>query len=382
MLYYPYWKVEAIMLKVRNHIAKRTNVYITAEGTNESTVETPQTDISLSPYQTTIPAGGQYDGIPATIGLRAQYLRLVPYARENTQDDFDSAPIVRGWNEVKEDLIRRTGAIGSVSTADFGRNQTEIFRPMAALVYFPYLIAETYHGGDFRRFVVDGVSGRVVNQAEEWPTRETEEPAELPSIEFGQLQVDFHRCSVCGVDLPATQSYVYVCSNCEEINFLGDIAGSVASIESISDETECDDPRFPFWAFAIPPRLQTRLKRLFGGIHESDQLVIPAFRTTAFDGLYRLTRRISAALPSLATEAVSGFSHQFRPASLHPEEARLLAEVIVRRAELNDKPDMSAKGLNFHDATCRLIYLPFHLESYFYVDSLLNSVTFEKKLID
>ncbi len=381
-LYYPYWKVDAIMLKVRNHIEKRTYVNITSEGTNESTVENPKTDINLSPYMTTIPAGANQEGIPSTIGLRAQYLRLLPYSRENTQDDFDSVSIVRGWTEVREDLVRRAGAIGSVDTADFGRNQTELFRPKAALVYFPYLIAETYHGGDYRRFVVDGISGRVVNHAEEWSIGEIDTAAELPTIEFGQLQVGFHRCSECGIDLPPTQSYVYVCANCEQTNLLGGIEQSVASLEMAADSDDSDGPYFPFWAFAIPPRLQPRLKRLFGGLHDSDQLVIPAFRTTAFDGLYRLTKRVSAALPNVATVPLTGFKDQLRPASLHPEEARLLADVIVRRAELDHQSSQDADDIDFHQVTCRLIYLPFRAETYFYVDSLMHSVTFEKKLID
>jgi hypothetical protein len=35
-----------------------------------------------------------------------------------------------------------------------------------------------------------------------------------------------------------------------------------------------------------------------------------------------------------------------------------------------------------HPSDIGLVYLPFRPENYFYIDSILNSVTFEKKLVD
>jgi len=52
-------------------------------------------------------------------------------------------------------------ALSSISPADFGRNLTRLFNPSWSLVYFPYIIVDEY-GDAYRRFVVDGLVGRVI----------------------------------------------------------------------------------------------------------------------------------------------------------------------------------------------------------------------------
>ncbi|MBD3404005.1 hypothetical protein GF420_14025, partial [candidate division GN15 bacterium] len=93
--YYPYWKVEGVLLKVRNRIEKRTtfsNEY--GEGYDtEQQVEVRKTDVTLSPYMTTIAAGPFIEDVPYTIGMRADYVQIVPFARDKMDENYSSLPV-------------------------------------------------------------------------------------------------------------------------------------------------------------------------------------------------------------------------------------------------------------------------------------------------
>lgn len=379
-VYYPYWKIDAIMLKVRNRVDERIYVRADGEGAQtESRVERPHTDISLTPYQTTVPAGGELSGLPNSIGLRSSYLKLRPYAREYTQDGFDSIPLTRTWESVWGELQDRSRAVGTIETAEFGKNLTEVFRPMAALVYFPYLIAESY-AGDYDRYLVDGVTGRVVSHQEEPALPESGYQAELPQVSFGELGVGLHRCPNCGHDLPSVQSWVYPCPHCHRVVSLDASHESVKRIEVCLPDKPSHDALFPFWTFGIPADLGPVVKKMLGGLHQSDRLAIPAFRTTGFDGAYRLTRRMTAVLPQLSPEPLGEVCQRCQPVGISLAEAVLMAEVAVYRALLGPGYNGAAKP-EIVPRDVSLIYAPFRPQNYFYVDSLTGAVTFEKRLV-
>ncbi len=379
-LYYPYWKVDAIMLKVRNRIETREYGY-DEDGNPQDVSEVEKTDVSLTPYSTTLPAGADFDGIPNGIGVRTSYLKLVPFSRANTQDGFDPLPVVKPWSEAWQELLVRVNGLAQLDEAAFGKNRTELYRPVASLVYFPCIVVESYAGGDFNRFVVDAVTGRLLDHVDQLKYSDDVSPMEPPQMEFGQLSVDFHRCPNCADDLPPEQSILYICNNCHQIVSLERPAENVGSISVTVAEGSATDQLFPFWSLQMAPEVHGRLQRLFGGLFRSDRLVIPAFRTGNFEAMFRLARRMSTALPKIELTPVESFDHRCRPLSIGLAEARMLAGIITYRAELARLAGTLAQKSDLEVVGADLFYAPFHPESYFYVDSVMGAVTFEKKLI-
>jgi len=59
----------------------------------------------------------------------------------------------------------------------------------------------------------------------------------------------------------------------------------------------------------------------------------------------------------------------------------MLAGIITYRAELDRLTGTLAQKSDLEVVGADLFYAPFHPESYFYVDSVMGAVTFEKNLI-
>ena len=377
-IYYPYWRIEGILLKVRNRVEERVYTTTESEGAQvEHRVETPKTHINLTPYVTTIQAGPEVAGVPATIGYRATWLKLVPYARENTQDGFTSLAIARRWEDVNRDLTKRVEGVGGIDPADFGNNLTRIYRPRPSLVFYPYIIAESYRPGDYDRWLIDGISGRVLVHQDMPENPDCAGAEELPEVPFGQLKVDFHRCAQCGSDLPETPSCVYICKQCDYLNVMQEAREAVHSV--FTAENSDGHPSFPFWIMHFSSDADPRLKKLVGGIRESSLLAIPAFRASGFDGLYRLARRLSTAAEHFSVHELVHSDQEFHPAAIGPAEAMVLAEVVVTRALVEQGVRVEQVSLPVDDL--KLAYLPFEPQSYFYVDTNLGAVTFERGLL-
>lgn len=378
-LYYPYWKIDAVLFRVRNKTHRRV-ISEESEYSDEIVVTRDQTDISLSPYTTTRAAGMPFEGIPASIGLRTEYIRMLPFSQENVEDDFDSYPILTSWEDVRVGLLQNVGFIAELQDADFGNNVTELFHPRAALVYFPFLVFESYSRQGFSRYVIDGVSGRVLDHVTDIDNEAGFEYPEAPDIEFGALTVEHHRCNTCGVDLPPEQSYVYICRNCHELTVLGAHGASIQQIFYAPIREKPQDKMFPFWSMKIGTEDAGRLRTLFGGIYNSDQLVIPAFKAKNFEAVARLTKRMSSAIVQMELTELESPDNRFQPISVSLDDALLLAELIIYRQRFSRSMQKGTNDPVFVPEETRLVYLPFHPEHYFYVDSVLNTVTFEKSL--
>ncbi|MFH1688142.1 MAG: SPFH domain-containing protein [bacterium] len=380
-LYYPYWKVDAIMLKLRNRVEERVYVTESGEGGSiEHRTETPTTNINLVPYMTTVPAGPEMSGRPPSIGSRADYIKLVPYSRENTQDGFDSLPISRTWAEVWEELNKKVRAVGTIETAGFGRNRTEMFRPLPRLVYYPLVVAEQYGHSSFDRWVLDGLSGRVVDHRHTIP-EDSITSEEMPVVKFGELEIDFHRCPNCGDDLPADDACLCICTNCDQVINLDLQSRAPDSIDIVDGPVDSTAELFPFWVLDLPPSDEATLRAVVGGLFESTSLVVPAFRMSGFDGCYRLARRMSTAHPRLPLRPLD--THQERPHAVNVSfsEALLMGQLTLYRARLSQNPDQALVCRSLEPGRVRLLYVPFQRQAYFFVDTVTDSVTFEKKLI-
>jgi len=381
-LCYPYWKVNAVVLKKRNKVVERFVREDNDPYSDDDSYEQKRTEISLSLYSITLAAGCQFEGIPYSLGLRTGYLKVEPFARENIADGFDSLPVLVTWPEALEKVKITVQNMGRINSADFGKNKTELFDPVGSLIYFPYYVLESYSGGQFRRLIVDGVTGRVCGNMGQLPQEDQITPLEEPNIEFGQLAVEFHRCSNCGEDLPTEQSFVYICNNCGVLTMLEKQSSVAADVEVAMASENKDDKLLPFWSFRMSGRDAAKVQRLMGGIYGSDRLVVPGFKATHFEAAYRLAKRMSAAFPGLDMGPVERFDRRFLPVTMKPSEAETLGRAIVYREEVARNPGCAQGEIDFQVEEARLFYAPFHLEHYFYVDSIMGAVTFEKSLVD
>nr|MBN2278183.1 hypothetical protein [candidate division Zixibacteria bacterium] len=379
-IYYPYWKIDAVVLKVRNKIVER----YTGQQDNceqEITCEQHMTDIRLTPYIATVAAGVRHDYIPQTIGMRTEYIRMVPFSRENVEDDFGCLPILKTWEQARTDLQGAISAIGKIDQADFGKNKTELFHPIGSLLYFPYYLAESPHRDTNRFFIIDGVTGRVVKHLENMPEEDFLFEDDLAVHESSSLQVDFHRCPECGFDLPTDQSYIYICDNCRQLIMMDKTKLTDNGLAQAVSDIGPHDRLFPFWSFGLSDPDMVRFRPVIGGIHDSNRLVIPAFKFPNLESLYKLTRRISSAYPKLDLTPLDSLDGRFARVTLGLEDACTLAEVVIYRDRIQKGIRSESTGWKFEPAEVSLFYTPFHPESYFYVDSILGAVTFEKKTV-
>ncbi len=379
-LYYPYWKINAILLKKRNKIVER---FISTDDDRygeERSYEQKKTEISLVPYVTTVPAGNRFEGIPPSLGMRTNILNVVPFSRENVPENFDTFGIYVSWEEVLDVLQQNVKNMGNIAFADFGKNRTELFHPVGSFVYFPYYIVESYLEGQFRRLIVDGVTGRVCNMLTQLSGGG--EFAEEADIELGQLTVEFHRCGNCGFDLPRQQSYVYICDNCGVLTVLEQYQPLLSELYFAPSPGKNDDKLLPFWAFKLVGPDAPRVKRLMGGIYASEWLVVPAFKIANFEAAYRLTKRMSAAFPRIELEPVESEKFHFYPVSVGPKEAEALSRALIYREEIAKTHSAAPKELNVAVEEARLFFAPFHPERYFYVDSIVGAITFERSLVE
>ncbi len=389
-IYFPYWKVDYIALKQRNKIVER-HVGDQFEASSYGPVRYEQVtrqekvvDISLTPNSLTRMAGIEQDCFPWSIGMKAEYVRVIPFSRENIDDEYECFPVLKSWPEVREDIEKSVTGQDVRNPADFGNNKTRLFRVTGSIIYQPYIISECSSGGKFRIFVSDAISGRIVYSAEDDHPFEEILPGDDPNFKFGQLGVDFHRCSVCGIDLPSVQSYVYICDNCHEMTILEQNPLLEKSLRLIQPPNRNGNDRyFPFWSMTVTSEEAQKLKRMFGGIYESDRLVVPAFKGQNYEALFRLAKRMSAAYPKFRLEqAEDALDERFLPTTVGMHEAITIAAIIITREQSRRSRNVSDDDIYFEPGKVELFYAPFRSEHYFFVDSVLGAVTFEKNMVD
>jgi len=380
-IYQPYWKVDAILLKVRNRIEERHVSVYESGAEQDIKTENRVTDTNLSAYSMTHSAGEENEEIPHSIGMRANYIRMEPYSQEIAADNFEFLPVVRPWNKVISNIEQGTARLNEINPAAFGKNRTRLFRPMASIVYFPYYIIESESQGKLRRLIVDGVSGGIASYSAKCQYWENECKNKAVIMEFGRLEVELHRCPNCGHDLPGKQSYAYICNNCNQLIMLETNPLLQENILVSAGNINDQDRLFPFWSMKLPEKEIGSVKSMFGGIYNSDRLIIPAFRSANFESMFKLSKRISSAAPKMDFAPIDEIDDRFEPVSLGLNEALVMAEVIVCRAKTGKTDGEIVESMGFSPAEIALIFTPFHPESYFFVDSVLGAVTFEKNAV-
>jgi len=381
-LLYPYWKIDGVMLKVRTVTETREIFDNSEEGYGSHSIESERTrtDTKLLPSVVTSPAGPDYSDIPPSLGLRTEYIKIVPFSENRLDSEYQSLAVQKTLEAAREQALATFSRLTNYASDFRGPNRSELMNPKGSIVYFPYVIAETY-SPSFYRFTIDGVTGRVLDfdTQPEPPV----DPYEGDAItEFGKLAVELHRCFNCGFDLPTGRSYVYICDNCHEINRYDPVAPIDCHVEVATGDYDRQDPLFPFWALSLPEVEGEAVRRVFGGLYRSSQLVIPAISIPSFEAVFRLAKRMSSAITQIPSDSVEGFNSRFLPVTLALSEAQMLAEVIVFRDQVRRNSKATFADINLHPTGAKLVYIPFHPEHYFFVDSILNAVTIEKALVE
>ena len=380
-VYYPYWKIDAIQLKVRYRLIEKPLNENDDYDYRDDRYTQVRMEISLTPYSSTFQAGHPLDGVPYSIGLRSQVIRMVPFARDNFQDDYDDLPVIRPLEEVWAESVEAVANFTRLSTSAGGSNRTDLLHPQPALVYFPYVIADSYTRDGLSRFLVDGVSARVHGHSILSDDVSEDTPPEPIELAYGCLEVVFHRCANCGLDLPPVKSFVNVCENCRQVILNDDSDIAVDQLMQADGDDIGNSEFYPFWSFRIGSDADSEIRRLFGGIYDSEWFTVPAFRIDNLEAMYRLSKRVSAALPQLQLIPVEETSSRFLPVTVGASRARDLANVIIFRRRIKNNQQVAMDDITFAPTEARLVYLPFRPEHYFYVDSVLKAVTFEKSII-
>ncbi len=394
-LYQPYWKVDAILIKIRNRIDKRI-VFTTSEEDGSGTKEVRESETSVSAYRATALAGTAVKGMPIAIGLRADYIKMFPFSKDIVQDNFDVMPITLSADYVLENSFKKFASYGETSVDSVGVNRTELLQPKFSLIYFPFHLIESYDGG-YSRFLLDGVTGAILNHNhpnDPVTVIDTKENSEIdmtdddtsmrnePEVEseptqFGNIDVTFHRCTNCGEDLPSRESQLFICRNCQTVVFLEQPLVPVADVRRTTIDNNITDLLFPFWSFKIDCEEHSG-RNVFAGLFESDRVVIPAFKMVSFEAIYRLSCRMSGMVPRLNLETVHDVDKKYIPVDLGPNRADGYALAIIYRHVLARNENIVLDDVNFKPLEAELIFAAFHPESYFFVDSVVGAVTFEK----
>ena len=138
-LYYPYWKIDAMVAKVRNRYERR-QVSPPSEYEVAQYREQEKSEISIAPFTATVAAGNRMDGVPLSIGIRAEYIKLFPYSDEEIQDSFDSLPIVRANDDSLAGVALKFASVNATGVNSTGINKTDLFDPTYSIIFLIQLV--------------------------------------------------------------------------------------------------------------------------------------------------------------------------------------------------------------------------------------------------
>jgi predicted RNA-binding Zn-ribbon protein involved in translation (DUF1610 family) len=397
-LYMPYWKIDAIRLKVGRVPPPGLDDGLPDGGEDErglfgldvTTTSNPpptadegrQRQVTLSPFMVTQAARRDLDGIPFSLGLRTEYIRMIPFSADEVDDDARCLPATVSWPEVCAELSQSAAKRTMLESGPGGVEKWELLHPAGSLVYFPYLAAVTDTGPDRRHFLLDGLTGRVVHSEEgEGPIGQWN--AIEPGVSVGgRLQVVFHRCGNCGTDLPATRSSIYRCHNCRTVASLETNRVFHGDLQSAASAGTAADPLFPFWTLKTTPEAVRRLVFLPSGMAAGDRLIVPGFTMANFETVRRLCQRMTAVFPGLTVNPLGDDDRRLLPVTVPLSEAVVLAEIVLYSASAAHGPKAAAESPAILPEEAGLLYAPFHQDNYFMIDSVLGAVTFERKAVD
>lgn len=168
-------------------------------------------------------------------------------------------------------------------------------------------------------------------------------------------------CSRCQTPVPAKpDEMAWVCSQCGQGLLLSEEKGTIPLAINFSAGIPAGKPGTPFWVAAGQVAMQ---RRIFGGGDQTRdaqqfwsaprRFFVPAY-TLPLDQLIDLGSRLLQQPPALQ----AGNPAAFLPVTLHPEDARPMAEFIVIGIEANRKDKIKEVQFNLNLSTPELWILP------------------------
>jgi len=402
-LYYPYWKTDAVLLKVketRQTSPSAATSMMTADvsygdlfqfgsmvsdSMNQSvygdSIIEHSVDASLTPYMITTAAGPGVEGLPTDLGMRADYVAMKPFNSETVSPDDEFYPVTSPWGDALK-RISKSMSLNRMSYSGSERTlQKQLFRPKCSVIYFPFFICESGTGAMGTHYVIDGLSGRVLSSVKDDSGEESPRMDSSPAAEFGELTVAFHRCPNCGVDLPPTRSCVYICHNCHNVVALDQGEVPRGGIELAAGENSAGDRMFPFWLLTLNANEVGRIAKSSAVGGAPEVLAVPAFRLSNFAMMQKLCQRITCAMPTIPTTPAEAYNSNFLPVEIGVAEAVTLAEICLYCEDVTKRSDLAPDNVALSPRDVGLVFVPFHPQNYFYVDSVINAVTFSKHSI-
>jgi predicted RNA-binding Zn-ribbon protein involved in translation (DUF1610 family) len=351
---FPYWKLDLIAVKVRTVVEEFTHGEYVHGSYQEETTSQSRRTVALTPISVTAAAGCVDQCFPATIGLRADYLKLHPFDPGLIPDSFTVEPVrteVSAAMDRAKSSVRTLDAVAGIAGAD--QHRTEMVGVRASIVYVPFFVVSDLSSTP-NAYVVDAVSGRVVSSGAAPADADTESGRTQPT---GQIGLELHRCCSCGEDLPSRPSLLYFCRNCGRTTLLGDAAGAMIRCTPHTEQ----DLLVPFWKIG--------------------NQVIPAFRAGNAEAIFRLTMRAGGAAGRLNFDGSIGPDSRVSPANVTRQEAQATGAIAEFRNELDRNPKAIFSAPEPDDSAGELLLIAFHERDYFWVDSILEAISFERALL-
>jgi hypothetical protein len=245
------------------------------------------------------------------------------------------------------------------------------------MVYFPVWIAVFTNANGKQTAQLDPLAKRVVSLSKgemQIPNCDSN-PCDAAAV----VEIAPHRCPNCGVDLPANSSSVaYFCSNCEKM-FVADGAEYRHIALDVPSELDDNAQLFPFWVFDLSgvqwPKKEDLMKALNLVQFSSDRFYVPAFNITHPARMMRLVSHYNRQPITIPFAEEKGGRYTFADVTLPPEVAAEMIAPLTVAAK-------AAKGFRLYEAPVsgtpavadpKLIWLPFVLDRYFWVEQITGA---------
>jgi len=338
--------------------------------------ELPRSELKISPREVSFCANDSELWGVESLGIRTQVVKLIALDREVCESNT-MLPATVSEQTAREHFDRAIGSLSHASAQINSTVQAETVDVKQSMIYFPVWIATFTNANGKQTAQLDPLAKRVVSLTKgelQIPNRDSN-PCDATAI----VEIAPHRCPNCGVDLPANSSSVaYYCSNCDKM-FVADGAEYRPIGLDLPDELSDDAQLFPFWVFDLSGAQWPEKGDLMNALHlvqfSSERFYVPAFDIAHPARMMRLVSHYNRRPGAIPFAERKGGRYTFADVKLSPDVA---AEMIVPLTVAAK----AAKGFRLHEAPVsgtpavadpKLIWLPFVLDRYFWVEQITGA---------